>query len=46
MSYYVGLVGKNLIEKMVKIFVEVYVFSEFGYNLLLMFKKLLFIFII
>ncbi|MBC8922115.1 SIS domain-containing protein, partial [Escherichia coli] len=44
-SYHAGLVGKNLIEKMAKIPVEVHVSSEFGYNLPLMSKKPLFIFI-
>ncbi|XHI71082.1 glutamine--fructose-6-phosphate aminotransferase [Listeria monocytogenes] len=32
-SYHAGLVGKNLIEKMTKIPVEVHVSSEFAYNL-------------
>ncbi|HBM3554404.1 TPA: glutamine--fructose-6-phosphate transaminase (isomerizing) [Listeria monocytogenes] len=44
-SYHAGLVGKNLIEKMAKIPVEVHVSSEFAYNLPLMSKKPLFIFI-
>ncbi|MFX9272971.1 SIS domain-containing protein, partial [Acinetobacter baumannii] len=44
-SYHAGLVGKNLIEKMTKIPVEVHVSSEFAYNLPLMSKKPLFIFI-
>lgn len=38
-SYHAGLVGKNLIEKMAKIPVEVHVSSEFAYNLPLMSKN-------
>lgn len=44
-SYHAGLVGKQFIEKMAKIPVEVHISSEFGYNLPLLSKKPLFIFI-
>ncbi|MBM7694168.1 glucosamine--fructose-6-phosphate aminotransferase (isomerizing) [Peribacillus deserti] len=44
-SYHAGLVGKQLIEKMAGIPVEVHVASEFGYNLPLLPEKPLFIFI-
>ncbi|MBC2166718.1 glutamine--fructose-6-phosphate transaminase (isomerizing) [Listeria booriae] len=44
-SYHAGLVGKNLIEKLAQIPVEVHVSSEFGYNMPLLSEKPLFIFI-
>ncbi|MBL4955129.1 glutamine--fructose-6-phosphate transaminase (isomerizing) [Neobacillus sp. YIM B02564] len=44
-SYHAGLVGKQFMEKMAKIPVEVHISSEFGYNLPLLSKKPLFIFI-
>lgn len=44
-SYHAGLVGKNLIEKIAQIPVEVHVASEFSYNMPLLSEKPLFIFI-
>lgn len=44
-SYNAGLVGKQLIEKIAKIPVEVHIASEFGYNLPLLSDRPLFIFI-
>lgn len=44
-SYHAGLVGKQFIEKMAKIPVEVHISSEFVYNMPLLSKKPLFIFI-
>ncbi|MBE3570802.1 MAG: glutamine--fructose-6-phosphate transaminase (isomerizing), partial [Bacillales bacterium] len=44
-SYHAGLVGKQLIEKMAKIPVEVHVASEFSYNMPLLSEKPMFIFI-
>jgi glucosamine--fructose-6-phosphate aminotransferase (isomerizing) len=44
-SYNAGLVGKQFIEKMAKIPVEVHISSEFGYNMPLLSEKPLFIFI-
>ncbi len=44
-SYHAGLVGKQLIEKMARIPVEVHVASEFSYNMPLLSDKPLFIFI-
>jgi glucosamine--fructose-6-phosphate aminotransferase (isomerizing) len=44
-SYHAGLVGKQFIEKMAKIPVEVHISSEFGYNIPLLSEKPLFIFI-
>ncbi|MDF0728654.1 glutamine--fructose-6-phosphate transaminase (isomerizing) [Cytobacillus sp. S13-E01] len=44
-SYHAGLVGKEYIEKMAKIPVEVHVASEFSYNMPLLSEKPLFIFI-
>ncbi|MDQ0201999.1 glutamine--fructose-6-phosphate transaminase (isomerizing) [Neobacillus ginsengisoli] len=44
-SYHAGLVGKQFIEKIAKIPVEVHVASEFGYNMPLLSDKPLFIFI-
>jgi glucosamine--fructose-6-phosphate aminotransferase (isomerizing) len=44
-SYHAGLVGKQLIEKMARIHVEVHVASEFVYNMPLLSEKPLFIFI-
>ncbi|MGC4379200.1 glutamine--fructose-6-phosphate transaminase (isomerizing) [Fictibacillus sp. Mic-4] len=44
-SYHAGLVGKQLIEGMAKIPVEVHIASEFGYNMPLLSEKPLFIFI-
>ncbi|MDT9146078.1 SIS domain-containing protein, partial [Escherichia coli] len=44
-SYHAGLVGKQLIEKLAKIPVEVHVSSEFVYNMPLLSEKPLFIFI-
>ncbi|MEH7885642.1 glutamine--fructose-6-phosphate transaminase (isomerizing) [Bacillus sp. JJ1609] len=44
-SYHAGLVGKQFIEKLVKVPVEVHISSEFGYNMPLLSEKPLFIFI-
>jgi glucosamine--fructose-6-phosphate aminotransferase (isomerizing) len=44
-SYHAGLVGKQLIEKVAKVPVEVHISSEFGYNPPLLSEKPLFIFI-
>ena len=44
-SYHAGLVGKQYIENMAKIPVEVHVASEFNYNMPLLSEKPLFIFI-
>lgn len=44
-SYHAGLVGKQFIEKMAKIPVEVHVASEFVYNMPLLSEKPLFMFI-
>ncbi|MFD1864304.1 glutamine--fructose-6-phosphate transaminase (isomerizing) [Planococcus chinensis] len=44
-SYHAGLIGKEYIEKMAGIPVEVHVSSEFGYNMPLLSEKPLFIFI-
>ncbi|GGA78702.1 glutamine--fructose-6-phosphate transaminase (isomerizing) [Ornithinibacillus halotolerans] len=44
-SYHAGLVGKNLIEKLAHIPVEVHVSSEFSYNMPLLSENPLFIFI-
>lgn len=44
-SYHAGLVGKQFIEKMANIPVEVHISSEFGYNMPLLSEKPLFIFI-
>lgn len=44
-SYHAGLVGKQYIEKLASIPVEVHISSEFGYNMPLLSKKPLFIFI-
>ncbi|WP_057914997.1 glutamine--fructose-6-phosphate transaminase (isomerizing) [Peribacillus muralis] len=44
-SYHAGLIGKQFIEKMAGIPVEVHVASEFTYNMPLLSKKPLFIFI-
>ncbi|USK60034.1 glutamine--fructose-6-phosphate transaminase (isomerizing) [Peribacillus asahii] len=44
-SYHAGLIGKQFIEKMAKIPVEVHVASEFTYNMPLLSEKPLFIFI-
>lgn len=44
-SYHAGLVGKQLIETMAKIPVEVHISSEFGYNMPLLSEKPLFVFI-
>jgi glutamine---fructose-6-phosphate transaminase (isomerizing) len=44
-SYNAGLVGKQLIEKLAAVPVEVHIASEFGYNMPLLSKKPLFIFI-
>lgn len=44
-SYNAGLVGKQFIEKMANVPVEVHIASEFGYNIPLLSKKPLFIFI-
>ncbi|WP_409303814.1 glutamine--fructose-6-phosphate transaminase (isomerizing) [Peribacillus sp. SCS-155] len=44
-SYHAGLIGKQLIENMAKIPVEVHVASEFVYNMPLLSEKPLFIFI-
>lgn len=44
-SYHAGLVGKELIEKMAQVPVEVHIASEFSYNMPLLSEKPLFIFI-
>lgn len=44
-SYHAGLVGKQLIEKTAEIPVEVHIASEFSYNMPLLSKKPLFVFI-
>ncbi|CAI9392359.1 MULTISPECIES: glutamine--fructose-6-phosphate transaminase (isomerizing) [Bacillaceae] len=44
-SYHAGLLGKQFIEKLAKIPVEVHVASEFSYNMPLLSEKPLFIFI-
>lgn len=44
-SYHAGLVGKQFIEKVAKIPVEVHISSEFGYNMPLLSEKPMFIFI-
>lgn len=44
-SYHAGLVGKQYFEKLARIPVEVHISSEFGYNMPLLSKKPLFIFI-
>lgn len=44
-SYHAGLVGKELIEKLANIPVEVHVASEFSYNMPLLSEKPLFVFI-
>ncbi|WKA51207.1 glutamine--fructose-6-phosphate transaminase (isomerizing) [Planococcus liqunii] len=44
-SYHAGLIGKEYLEKMAQIPVEVHVASEFGYNMPLLSQKPLFIFI-
>lgn len=44
-SYHAGLIGKQLIEKMAKIPVEVHIASEFVYNMPLLSENPLFIFI-
>ncbi|CAM4010133.1 glutamine--fructose-6-phosphate transaminase (isomerizing) [Mesobacillus zeae] len=44
-SYHAGLVGKQFIERMAKVPVEVHISSEFGYNMPLLSEKPLFIFI-
>lgn len=44
-SYHAGLIGKQFIEKMAKIPVEVHVASEFVYNMPLLSEKPLFVFI-
>src|SRR5690606_6777666 len=44
-SYHAGLVGKQFIEKLARIPVEVHIASEFGYNMPLLSEKPLFIFI-
>ncbi|WP_286230376.1 glutamine--fructose-6-phosphate transaminase (isomerizing) [Neobacillus mesonae] len=44
-SYHAGLVGKQFIEKMAKVPVEVHISSEFGYNMPLLSENPLFIFI-
>ncbi|WP_339162581.1 glutamine--fructose-6-phosphate transaminase (isomerizing) [Siminovitchia sp. FSL W7-1587] len=44
-SYHAGLFGKQLIEKLAEIPVEVHLASEFGYNMPLLSKRPLFIFI-
>ncbi|MBU8880180.1 glutamine--fructose-6-phosphate transaminase (isomerizing) [Bacillus sp. FJAT-29790] len=44
-SYHAGLVGKQFIETMAQIPVEVHIASEFGYNMPLLSKKPLFIFL-
>lgn len=44
-SYHAGLIGKQYFEKMDQIPVEVHISSEFGYNMPLLSKKPLFVFI-
>lgn len=44
-SYHAGLIGKEYLEKMAGIPVEVHVASEFGYNMPLLSEKPLFVFI-
>ncbi|WP_059171536.1 glutamine--fructose-6-phosphate transaminase (isomerizing) [Bacillus sp. FJAT-27445] len=44
-SYHAGLVGKQMIEKLAGIPVEVHISSEFGYNMPLLSEKPLFVFI-
>jgi glucosamine--fructose-6-phosphate aminotransferase (isomerizing) len=44
-SYHAGLIGKQYIEKIAKIPVEVHIASEFGYNMPMLSEKPLFIFI-
>ena len=44
-SYHAGLIGKQYFEKIAKIPVEVHISSEFGYNMPLLSKKPLFVFI-
>lgn len=44
-SYHAGLVGKQYIEKLAEVPVEVHIASEFGYNIPLLSAKPLFIFI-
>ncbi|MTD31239.1 glutamine--fructose-6-phosphate transaminase (isomerizing) [Planomicrobium sp. YIM 101495] len=44
-SYHAGLIGKEYLEKMTGIPVEVHISSEFGYNMPLLSEKPLFIFI-
>lgn len=44
-SYHAGLIGKQYIEKLAKIPVEVHIASEFGYNMPMLSDKPLFIFI-
>ncbi|MGJ7913376.1 glutamine--fructose-6-phosphate transaminase (isomerizing) [Neobacillus sp. LXY-1] len=44
-SYHAGLVGKQFIEKLAKVPVEVHISSEFGYNMPLLSEKPLFVFI-
>lgn len=44
-SYHAGLIGKQFIEKLAQIPVEVHIASEFSYNMPLLSKKPLFIFI-
>lgn len=44
-SYHAGLVGKQFIEKLAEIPVEVHIASEFSYNMPLLSKKPLFVFI-
>jgi len=44
-SYHAGLVGKQVIETMARIPVEVHIASEFGYNMPLLSKNPLFVFI-
>ncbi|MCM3768101.1 glutamine--fructose-6-phosphate transaminase (isomerizing) [Neobacillus niacini] len=44
-SYHAGLVGKQFIEKLANIPVEVHISSEFGYNMPLLSQKPLFVFI-
>ncbi|OCA89330.1 glutamine--fructose-6-phosphate aminotransferase [Bacillus sp. FJAT-27225] len=44
-SYHAGLVGKQMIETLAKVPVEVHISSEFGYNMPLLSEKPLFVFI-
>ncbi|WP_088006666.1 glutamine--fructose-6-phosphate transaminase (isomerizing) [Indiicoccus explosivorum] len=44
-SYHAGLIGKEYLEKLAKIPVEVHIASEFGYNMPLLSERPLFIFI-